>query len=277
MGRLKKIEIEKVVEKLKKCGAVFEPPPQYASYRLRLGDGILTIYNSGSMVYGGKDKEKLRNIVMDILSLSVDKTSRVGCDESGKGEYVGPLVVAAVFADESGVEELFRLGVKDSKKLTDERVLELSDKIRERVKGKVKVLMPKAYNRLYSKFKNLNLLLDYVYGELLKDFYKKFNFKKVVVDKYSNTLETKLKKFFPPDIDIVVVNRAEDDPVVAAASIVARAERLRRMKSLEKKFGISLPKGNNPEEIKKFLDSVPEKLLPELVKLHFKMKKGDWK
>ncbi|SNR64656.1 ribonuclease HIII [Desulfurobacterium atlanticum] len=275
MGRFKETEIEKIVEKLKQCGAVFEPPPKHASYRIRLGDGILTIYSSGSLVYGGKDKERLKNIVMKVLSSSIDKTPRVGCDEAGKGEYVGPLVVSAVFADEFGIDKLLRLGVKDSKKLSDKKVLELSEKIREKVNGKVKILMPKSYNILYSKFKNLNKLLDYVYCELLKDLYRKFKFKKVVIDKYDNTLESELRKIFPKNMDIVVVNRAEDDPVVAAASIVARAERLRRMELLEKKYGISLPKGNKPEEIDTFLNNVPEELLPELVKTHFNIKRGD--
>ncbi len=275
MGRFKKDEITKIVEKLKEAGGVFEAPPSHAIYRVRLGNGVVTIYGTGSVVFGGKDAKKVKGIVDDVLLSTLDKTSRIGCDEAGKGEYIGPLVAAAVFCDEECVEKLVKFGVEDSKKLSDKKLFYLVEKIKEIAHGKVKVLMPEEYNRLYAKIGNLNKLLDTVYCELLESILKKYSVKKVIVDKYGPSLEKKLRKFIPDNIEIVVVEKAESDPVVAAASIIARGERLKKMDFLESRYGLTLPRGNKPEEIRDFLNVVPSELLPKLVKLHFKMNIGE--
>ncbi len=265
--------IEEIAEALKSAGAVSEDPPQHATYRFRLGDGIVTIYKSGSIVYGGKGngKETLKSIVNGVLTKNIDTTPRIGCDEAGKGEYAGPLVVACIYCDESAVKELIKLGVRDSKKLSDERVLKLAEEIKRVAHGAVKVLMPQEYNRLYSHYKNLNRLLDAVYVSLIDKLVKKYKPERVVVDKYGNGIEKRLRDSLPGSVDIVVVERAESDPVVAAASIVARAEKLKGCQLLEKKFGVKIPSGNDKNQIVQFLKSVSENMLPYLVKTHFNM------
>ncbi|WP_456397617.1 ribonuclease HIII [Desulfurobacterium sp.] len=265
--------IEEIVKALKNAGAVSENPPQYAAYRFKLGDGIVTIYKSGSVVYGGRGKgrEILEDIVNTVLTENVDATPRVGCDEAGKGEYAGPLVVACIYCDESAVKQLIKLGVRDSKKLSGEKVLKLAEEIKKIAHGAVKVLMPQEYNRLYSHYKNLNRLLDAVYLSLIDKLVKKYKPERVVVDKYSSGIEKRLRDNLPDSVDIVVVEKAESDPVVAAASIVARAEKLKGCQLLERKFGIKIPSGNNKDQIAHFLKSVSENMLPYLVKVHFNM------
>ncbi|OMH41303.1 ribonuclease HIII [Desulfurobacterium indicum] len=265
--------IEEVAKALESAGAVSENPPQHAIYRFRLGDGIVTIYKSGSIVYGGKgdDKEILKSIVDSVLTENVDITPRIGCDEAGKGEYAGPLVVACIYCDEPAVKELIKLGVKDSKKLSDEKVLRLADEIKKVAHGAVRVLMPQEYNRLYANYKNINRLLDVVYLSLIDKLVKKYKPKRVIVDKYGSGIKKKLCDNLPDSVDIVVVEKAESDPVVAAASIVARAEKLKGCQLLEKKFGVKIPSGNNKDQISHFLQSVSENMLPYLVKMHFNM------
>ncbi|WP_027720095.1 ribonuclease HIII [Desulfurobacterium sp. TC5-1] len=271
--RKKDRKIEEIADALKKAGAVSQQPPEHAAYRFKFGDGIVTIYKSGSIVYGGKERDRdvLKSVVDTVLIGNVDKTPRIGCDEAGKGEYVGPLVVACVYCDGPAVEELIKMGVKDSKRLSDKKVCELAEKIKQVAHGAVKVLMPQEYNKLYSKYKNLNRLLDSVYLSLIEKLVKKYKPLKVVVDKYGNSVEKRLRDCLPESVEIVVVERAEKDPVVAAASIIARAERLKGCKMLEKKFGVSIPAGNSREEIVKFLKSVSKDMLTYLAKIHFNM------
>ncbi|WP_457568693.1 ribonuclease HIII [Desulfurobacterium sp.] len=267
-------KINAIKEALIRTGAISQPPPEHAAFRFVLGDGVVTVYNSGSVVYGGKGegKKALKNAVDSVLTEFADKTPRIGCDEAGKGEFAGPLVVACVYCDGDAVESLVKLGVKDSKKLSNDRVFELAEKIKKIARGAVKVLMPYEYNRLYSKYRNLNRLLDSVYLSLIERLVKKYRPEKVIVDKYGNRIEGQLRRILPDSVKIEVVEKAEEDPVVAAASIVARAERLKGCKILEEKFGVSIPSGNSREDVSRFLKSVPENVLTYLVKTHFNVK-----
>ena len=89
----------------------------------------------------------------------VDLTPRIGGDEAGKGDFFGPLCVAAVQADENGIKELLKLGVRDSKQMTDKIMLAMAPKIRAVAAVSVVRISPVKYNEMYSSFKNLNHLL----------------------------------------------------------------------------------------------------------------------
>ncbi|MEO2069456.1 MAG: ribonuclease HIII [Desulfurobacteriaceae bacterium] len=263
---LNREEIEELVKRLTEKGASLEKPPEHAIYRLKKDKGILTIYKTGSLVFGGKEARVLKEEVETFYLEKLEKVPKIGCDEAGKGEFIGPLVVACIFADENCLKELVKLGVKDSKKLKKEKILELSKNIKKDCRGRVRVLMPKAYNELYEKFKNVNRLLEAVYMEVLEELIKKYSPKKVVVDKFSNEIEEKLKRKFS-GIDFEVIPKAEKDIVVAAASIVAKAERLKAMDILSKKLGIKLPEGNiNNEKVFKL---IPPRKRKYFLKLHF--------
>ncbi|ADU96912.1 ribonuclease HIII [Thermovibrio ammonificans] len=263
--KLSSSEKEKLLKKLKALGAKEEKPPEHAQYRLRLNDAILTVYKSGSVVYGGKGREKLKELVAETV-LSDTELPRIGCDEAGKGEFVGPLVVACIVADEKCLKRLIELGVKDSKKLSNEKVEELASEITETCHGKVKLLIPEKYNRAYSKFKNINRLLEAVYREIVSDLCEKFSPKVVVVDKFSNRAEEVLKDVVK-GARLEVRPKAEDDLAVAAASIVAKAVRLKTMKELEKRFKVKLPEGNTG--LAELLKKTPKELHEKLFKLHF--------
>ena len=266
--KLKREEIEKIVNELLKVGAKREEPPSHALYRLNLNGGIVTIYESGSVVFGGKRGKELKEVFLNLLFEETDLSPRIGCDEAGKGEFVGPLVVACVYADENCIKKLLSLGVKDSKKLKREKLLALSEEVKNHCRGRVKVLMPESYNRLYKSYGNVNRMLEDIYKELIGELLKKYRTKRVIVDKFSERVERILRESFP-NVELVVVPKAEIDPVVAAASVVAKAERSKKMEELSNLIGFTLPEGN--ENNGELLKKIPPKLRYKFVKEHFKV------
>ena len=264
---LSREQIELLVKKLKGKGAKEESPPPHALYKLRKDKGILTIYKTGGITFEGKDPSFFKEEVASFYLQNIDKTHRIGCDEAGKGEFIGPLVVACVYADEKCFKKLVELGVKDSKNLSRERILKMAEEIKKHCRGQVKVIMPSQYNRLYERYRNLNRLLEAVYVEILEKLIEKYHPEKVIVDKFSSKLEEILKDRFK-GIQFEIVPKAERDPVVAAASIVAKAERLKAMNRLERELGIELPEGNLDNQ--KILQLIPSKFRHKFVKMHFK-------
>jgi len=264
---LSREQIELLVKELKEKGVKEESPPAHALYKLKKDKGVLTIYKTGSITFGGKDPSFFREEVVKFYLQNVGRTPRIGCDEAGKGEFVGPLVVACVYADEKCFKKLVELGVKDSKNLSRERILKMAEEIKKNCRGQVKVVMPSQYNRLYERYRNLNRLLEAVYVEILEKLTEKYHPEKVIVDKFSSKLGEILEGRFK-GIHFEVVPKAERDPVVAAASIVAKAERLKAMDRLEKELGVELPEGNLDNQ--KILQLIPSEIRHKFVKMHFK-------
>jgi ribonuclease HIII len=198
----------------------------------------------------------------------------IGTDESGKGDYFGPLVVAGVYVDETLLPKLKALGVKDSKKLSDRAVLELDGSIRSLCPHSVVAIGPEKYNDLYEKIKNLNRLLAWGHARAIENILEKNPCARVVTDQFGDeqlVLNALLKK--GREVQLEQRHRAEDDPAVAAASILARAEFLRRLQQLSSKIGIMLPKGAS-SMVEATAHQIVEKkgigILKEIAKLHFK-------
>ncbi len=271
--KIEKEKAEELVRRLKSKGAEEKTPPEHASYRLSLNRGELVVYESGSIVYSGKEKEKIKETVIEELLSLEENLPRVGCDEAGKGEFFGPLVVACVCADRECLRELLNLEVKDSKKIKPEKLKELAEKIKGSCTGIVRIIFPKTYNREYEKFRNVNRYLEMVYLEILKKLLKKCKPKEIVIDKFSSRVEEVLKKRLKGtagNLKITAREKGESDPVVAAASIVAKAERLKALKELSDKLGVEVKEGNlNNREL---LQKIPREKLHRFVKLHFNVK-----
>jgi ribonuclease HIII len=265
--KLEKEKVEKLIEVLKKKGAVEEKPPENVSYRLRKGNGILMVYDTGSIVYSGRERKRLKEEVIEEI-LRLEETPRIGCDEAGKGEFFGPLVVSCICADRECLRELLKSGVKDSKKIPKERIPEIAEKIKRSCKGAVRVLKPEKYNEEYRKFGNVNRLLENIYMDLIGKLLKRCSPRKVVIDKFSPNVEKVVRKAFP-EINVEAKPCGEDDVVVAAASIVAKNERLRVMSELSKELGFALPEGNVKN--REILSKIPKEKRLKFVKEHFKI------
>jgi len=204
----------------------------------------------------------------------------IGIDESGKGDYFGPLVVAAVWVDSKLEEELKRLGVRDSKRLSDQRCAEMAAKIASVGKGlfKIVAISPRAYNSLYRDIKgenkNLNHLLAWGHARALEDLLAKRDSQCAVSDQFGDEKYLKSKLMARgKDVDLIQVPRAEEYTAVAAASILARYEFLRRLNDLGNSHGVSLPKGASKEVIRVARGLVRKKgpeVLQEISKVHFK-------
>lgn len=195
----------------------------------------------------------------------------VGLDEAGKGDYFGPLVVAAVAGSE---EQLRPLGVADSKTVSDKRALALAARIHTAFPVEVITVYPEKYNELYAKMRNLNRLLAWCHARALENLLRRVDVDQVIADQFAapDVLERALKER-GREAQLLQMHRAEAHAAVAAASLVARAEFVTRLEGLAHKWNVELPKGAGPPVDaagRKIWASGGANLLRSVAKLHFK-------
>jgi ribonuclease HIII len=198
----------------------------------------------------------------------------IGVDESGKGDFFGPLVVAGCYV---GPEHLAELdGVTDSKKLTDAKATSLAKNIRRYCPHYELVIMPARYNELYAEIKNLNRLLEWAHAKVIEEVFKLQPCELAISDQFADPrgLRSKLAKK-GLGIELQSMVRAERDIAVAAASILARATFLERLDSLSSKFAMTLPKGatNVIGSGKSLVAKHGTDALTQVAKMHFKTSK----
>ncbi len=204
----------------------------------------------------------------------------IGTDESGKGDYFGPLVSAGVYVDLTTKPLLERIGVCDSKKLNDTQIKEIARNIKKICVNQFSVIeiSPETYNNLYNQFKsegkNLNVLLAWAHAKAIEEVLTKVECENALSDKFADEkfiiskLQEKGKR-----INLRQEHKAEANIAVAAASILARERFLTKLKKLSMELGIELPKGASPhviEQAKKVVEKSGEETLKKIAKLHFK-------
>lgn len=203
--------------------------------------------------------------------------SRIGIDESGKGDYFGPLVIAAVFVTPITQQDLILMQVRDSKKISDGRILEMAPDVRLVCPHSIVAIGPQRYNELYAKIKNLNRLLAWGHARALENLLQQVDCELAIADQFGDerlilsALQEKGKQ-----IRLVQRTKAEADVAVAAASVLARAEFLQRLRRLSQELNTTLPKGAAPAVelagrmvVKKY----GQDRLSTVAKLHFKTTK----
>lgn len=199
----------------------------------------------------------------------------IGTDESGKGDYFGPLVAAGLFLPDEQEPVLKELGVKDSKRFSDNRVRELAEVLRKGYKHSLVVIGPEKYNQLYEKLRNLNRILAWAHSRAIENILEEVPCSLVVTDQFGDrlyVLNALMKK--GKNIELIQKPRAEEDLAVAGASILARAEFLRRLYFLSKEVGVDIPKGSSPmaeEAGVKLVASKGIQILDKIAKKHFKL------
>ena len=202
----------------------------------------------------------------------------IGSDESGKGDYFGPLVVAGVLVDNEISELLKNLGVKDSKKLSDNSISKLAREISKLCHHSIVTIGPERYNELYNEIRNLNCLLAWGHSRAIENILKTEQCDYALADKFGdekfiiNALMQKGKT-----IELKQKTGAESDVGVAAASILARAEFLHRLTMLSAKYGMDFPKGASPAVIRagrEFVKRYGKERLKEVAKIHFRTTKS---
>jgi ribonuclease HIII len=204
----------------------------------------------------------------------------IGSDESGKGDFFGSLVIASIYVDENTAIRLNALGVKDSKILSQSKILEIARKIRSICKERFSIIeiSPEKYNHLYDQIrkekKNLNDLLAWGHAKAIEDLLTKVDCKIAIIDKFADEriVLAKLQER-GKQLEIIQMQKAEANVAVAAASILARERFIQKLSQLSKLYKIDLPKGVSQEVVKagKFLvEQYGESALKKVAKLHFK-------
>lgn len=245
-----------------------------------------TLYTSGKLTVQGKGKDEfitfylepeiLKDVSYTYPDAKLDLTPHIGIDEAGKGDFFGPLCIAGVQAGGEKIKELMAIGVRDSKKMTDSAVIALSIKIRQGFPHSIVKISPPKYNELYGNFKNLNHLLAWGHATAIGDLVAKTQCPNVIIDQFASEhlVISALKR---KDLDVNLTQRhgAESDPVVAAASILARAAFLQGIDELSNSISFALPKGASQKVLeagRSLVRKHGEEILGKVAKLHFKTK-----
>lgn len=243
--------------------------PPYAVFQADTGDTIVTLYESGKAMFQGvsadieasmwesigKDKDNIdyfidrENIseVKEEKSIPMDISS-VGSDEVGTGDYFGPIVVTATYVSKEDIPFLTELGVRDSKKLSDEQILKIVPKIIKRIKYKTIMLSNKEYNEKYGKDMNMNKIKAILHNKVLSEMVKDNVYDYIVVDQFEpeSSYYKHLSEVPSPLKGITFITKAEDKCLsVACASLISRYIFVKEFDRLGDKYGIFLPKGAN--------------------------------
>ena len=203
-----------------------------------------------------------------------DAQGHIGTDESGKGDYFGPLVAAGVYVQDGQEAVLREYGIRDSKRISDNRVRELAEIITRGYPHSIVAIGPEKYNDLYAKLRNLNRLLAWAHSRVIENILQEVPCTQVITDQFGDKLfvQNALMKR-GSSVELIQKPRAEEDIAVAAASILARNEFLRRLYFLSKEAGVELPKGASPmveEAAVALVRRYGSQVLSKFAKTHFK-------
>ncbi len=262
---------------------------KHAFFAAARDDVSLCMYRSGKLLIQGKGTADfvqflLEPEIVQEFKLGYEEVreessgERIGVDESGKGDYFGPLVVAGVFLDAENEKKLRALNVRDSKKISDKKIKELRRIIRRDCRHSVVAIGPARYNQLYATMDNLNRILAWGHARVIENILAKTSCGTAVLDQFGKkdlVLNALMKK--GRAIDVIQKVRGETDLAVAAASILARGEFVARLGKLSEEFGVKLPLGNNKAAVIKAARAVIGKWgidsLVKVGKIHFKTTK----
>ena len=277
--------------------------PQYAKWQAKDGDTVITLYESGKVVFQGKDAdlssdfwittEKINSGKVNIKNSSTNSKSKtdkksyinpriynsssIGSDEVGTGDYFGPIVVTAAYVSKENISFLEELGVKDSKKLNDEQILDIVPKFIKKIQYESIILNNENYNAYHSDDINMNKIKALLHNKVL---YKLSNeitdYEYIIVDQFAESYVyfNYLKDSSNVVKNITFLTKAEDKHLsVACASLISRFIFIKEFNKLSKDIGFDLPKGAGT-----IVDDVGKKIVKEygfdklntIAKLNFK-------
>ena len=280
---------EKMIEYYKDKKRDKEIP--YTVFQAKDEDTVITMYESGKVMFQGpsadvdaamwgtflsntkeeKEKEKERD-------LKYHNASSVGSDEVGTGDYFGPIVVTATYVSKDNIKYLEDLGIRDSKKLTDDFILKVTPELIKKIPYRSIILTNKEYNEKYSKDLNMNKIKAIMHNKVLYQIMQELKpeVDYIIVDEFAR--ETRYYDYIKdaPNIQrgITFVQKAEDKNLaVGAASIISRYIFLKEFDKLCDEVGIPLPKGAGPEVDKigeELVNKYGEEKLKEVAKYNFR-------
>ena len=281
-----------------------EKTPQYSEFQADDGDTVVTLYTSGKAVFQGQDADIASDYWIEtekinsgtaIVTNSDDKSKKtlkaeekkentiyhnvnsVGSDEVGTGDYFGPIVVTSTYVTRDDVAYLDELGVMDSKKITDEKIMKIAPLIAKRVKYKSIILNNTDYNKFHSTDYNMNkikaILHNKVLFQMINEEHPKYDY--IIVDEFAkeNRYYEYIKDSTNIQRGITFMTKAEDKCLsVACASIISRYLFIQEFDKICDELHLPLPKGASSEVDKMGIEIVEkygEDKLREVAKLNF--------
>lgn len=284
-------QVDKIRQFFESINSKFSPL-QYGYWKAEGNGYVASFYKSLKFVVQGKMTDKIASDFEKFMGISalveeqklfdttdyenndVSFSRYIGTDESGKGDFFGPLVIAGVYVDEELSKKFVDLGIKDSKKLDDKMIVKMSAHIRNNAPHTVVVVMPEKYNELYNSFKNLNKLLAWGHARAIENVLEKQSCDSALSDKFGD--ESLIKNALLKNgrkINLEQRVRGESYIGVAAASVIARAEFVKRCGELSNKFGFDFPKGASDKVVltaKEYVQKFGKENLKCVAKMHFK-------
>jgi ribonuclease HIII len=273
---------------------VFREVP-YARFAASKEKTNVVFYESGKLVVQGNGTREFVEFVLEPRILGKAQLGyetvldpellapRLGVDESGKGDFFGPLCIAGVYVNASVVESWKDSGIRDSKNISsDRRMAELAEKIRKSPGCIVKVVTigNEAYNRLYAKMRTVNALLAWGHARVIENLLEERHRMnpapvRAISDQFASSKAVVAQALmrFGRELELVQRHRAETDVAVAAASIVARHEYVTRLAQLGREYNLALPKGASAAVDaagKEFVARYGPDALGKVAKLHFR-------
>lgn len=273
--------------------------PPYAIFQADENDTVITLYESGKVMFQGIsadveasmwemisksdgnledffEEESNKKNTKEEINILIDISS-IGSDEVGTGDYFGPIVVTASYVTKENIPFLTELGVRDSKKLSDEKILEIVPQIIKKIPYKTLILNNKDYNSYYGKDMNMNKIKAILHNKVLYSLVNENNYKYdyIVVDQFESP-----KSYYNHLSDtnkivtgITFITKAEDKCLsVACSSLISRYIFIKEIDKLSDKYGLFIPKGASSyvDDIAiKLVDKYGENVLSDVAKLNF--------
>ena len=273
--------------------------PPYAIFQADVNDTVITLYESGKVMFQGIsadveasmwemisksdgnledffEEESNKKNTKEEINIPIDISS-IGSDEVGTGDYFGPIVVTASYVTKENIPFLTELGGRDSKKLSDEKILEIVPQIIKKIPYKTLILNNKDYNSYYGKDMNMNKIKAILHNKVLYSLINENNYKYdyIVVDQFESP-----KSYYNHLSDtnkivtgITFITKAEDKCLsVACSSLISRYIFIKEIDKLSDKYGLFIPKGASSyvDDIAiKLVDKYGENVLSDVAKLNF--------
>ena len=261
----------------------------YVIFQAQDGDTVITMYESGKIMFQGTSADVDSSMWLEMDGQNKQNSpevkekdkkyyycSSIGSDEVGTGDYFGPIVVTASFVKKEDIEFLETLGIKDSKKLTDEKILEIAPQVAKRISYKSIILTNQEYNERHSD-NNMNKIKAIMHNKVLYQMVQttKESYDYIIVDEFAkeNRYYDYIKESSEIQRGITFMTKAEDKNLaVACSSVISRYLFLKEFDKLSDCLHIPLPKGAGPQ-----VDNIGEEIvekygsdkLKEVAKLNF--------
>ena len=262
----------------------------YVVFQAQDEDTVITMYESGKVMFQGVSADVDSTMWLEMDGQSKQDTpevkekekkyyycSSIGSDEVGTGDYFGPIVVTASYVKKEDIPYLEELGIKDSKKLTDEKILDIAPKVAKRIKYKSIILSNSEYNLKHGNDNNMNKIKAIMHNKALYQMVHattdKYDY--IIVDEFAkeNRYYDYIKDSTEIQRGITFMTKAEDKNLaVACSSVISRYIFLKEFDKLSDSLHIPLPKGAGPQ-----VDTIGEEIvdkygrdkLNEVAKLNF--------